>query len=560
MIFLELTLIIALATALGIAARALRQPALVGYIAAGVLIGPLGMLHPGHPGVIDALADFGIAFLLFLVGMEMNFSELRQVGRSAVLIGIGQVLCTSAVGFVLARLLGLATLSAVYVGLTLTFSSTIIVVRLLSEKKALESLYGKLVIGILLVQDFVALGVLIVLSGLAGSHFDPHRLPTELAFAFAKGTLLLAFSFFAGRYVMPKLMRRLAGSQEALFMASLSWGLGLAAVASLPGVGLTIEIGAFMAGVALSECVEHFQIMSRMKALRDFFAVLFFIVLGSRLALPGLGALWLPTLILSTFVLVGNPLIVMLLMSALGYRSRTAFMAGVTVAQVSEFSLIVVALGHRLGHVGADVVSLVTAVGLITIAVSSYMILHSEALYERLAPALKRFERSGRAESRSVPKALKNHIVLIGCHRMGQNILRSIEGLHRDFLVVDFNPDVVAKLHRRGLRAVYGDIADPDIQGLASLDKARVVISTVPSSHDSAILLARLKARSRKAKVIVTAETENEAITLYEQGADYVLLPHFVGGLQIARLLEEDKALRTLGQLRDQDLTAILHG
>ena len=557
LIFFEITIVLALATVLGILARALRQPTIVGYIATGLIVGPLGVLHLNNPEVLDALAQFGIAFLLFLVGMEMNFGELKHVGRSAVLIGLGQVVFTSAVGFVLAAALGFGLLPAVYIAVTLTFSSTIIVIKLLSEKKALESLYGKLVVGVLLVQDFVALGVLILLSGLSGPGIDPARLPIALLAAFAKGTGLLVFSLLAGRYVMPRLLHRLAGSQEVLFLASLTWGLGLAALSSLPSIGLTIEIGAFMAGVALSESVEHFQIMSRVKALRDFFAVMFFIVLGSKLVLSGLGGLWLPTLVLSLFVLIGNPLIVMLIMRALGYRSRTSFMAGVTVAQISEFSLIVITLGHRLGQVSQEVVSLVTAVGLITIAVSSYMIQNSEALYERLAPVLKAFETGAKEEARGGRKELKSHIVLIGCHRMGHNILHSLEELHKKFLVVDFNPDVVARLHRRGLQAVYGDIADPDIQGLARLDEARVVISTVPSAHDSAALIARIKGRNPRCKLIVTAETEDEAVTLYERGADYVLLPHFVGGLQIARLLEEDRTLKSLEKMREQDWSLI---
>ncbi len=560
LIFLEITAVLVLATALGILARALRQPTLLGYIATGVIVGPLGVLHLDNAAILDALAQFGIAFLLFLVGMEMNFRELRHVGRSAVLIGAGQVLFTSAVGFGLATVLGFGFLPASYIAITLTFSSTIIVIKLLSEKKALESLYGKLVVGVLLVQDFVALGVLIVLSGLSGPDIGAAHLPMALLGAFVKGTALLAFSLLIGRYVMPKLLHRLAGSQEVLFLASLAWGLGMAALASMPSVGLTIEIGAFMAGLALSGSVEHFQIMSRVKALRDFFAVMFFIVLGSKLVLTGMGALWLPTAILSAFVLVGNPLIVMLLMGSLGYRSRTSFMAAITVAQISEFGLIVVTLGRRLGHISEDVVSIVTAVGLITIAVSSYMILHSEAIYEGLAPMLKMFEFGAKDEKREVSKALKGHVVLIGCHRMGQNILRSLESLHKEFLVIDFNPDVIAKLHRRGLRAYYGDIADPDIQNLACLDAARAVISTVPSSQDSTILLERMKSKRAKTKVVVTAETEDEAVALYERGADYVLLPHFVGGLQIARLLEEDKTLKSLAALREEDLALILHG
>jgi Kef-type K+ transport system membrane component KefB/voltage-gated potassium channel Kch len=556
-LFLEITLVLALATALGIVARALKQPTLLGYIATGLIVGPLGLMRLDNADVIDTMAQFGIAFLLFLVGMEMNFAELKHVGGPAVRIAGGQILFTSVVGLMIAFLLGFPWLPSLYIAITLTFSSTIIVVKLLSEKKALESLYGKIVIGVLLVQDFIALGVLILLSGMSGPGLDPARLPLTLVATFAKGAVLLAAALLIGKYVMPRLLHRLAGSQETLFLASLTWGLGIAALASLPQIGLSLEIGAFMAGVALAESVEHYQIMSRVKSLRDFFAVMFFIVLGSKMVLGGGDGVWGPTILLSAFVLIGNPIIVMALMAKLGYRPRTAFMAGVTIAQISEFSLIVVMLGHRLGHIDERVVSIITAVGLITIVLSSYLVLYSEWLYDRVAPMLEAVWPPAHAEKRLGRPPMKDHVVLIGCHRMGHNILHALMEQRRDFLVVDFNPDIVSRLHRRGVNAIYGDITDPDIQELAALDDARVVISTVPSINESANLIARVKGSGRGVKVIVTAESEFDALTLYERKADYVVLPHFIGGLQLAHILEEDRTLATLEKLRTQDLSII---
>lgn len=557
-LFLEITLVLALATALGIVARALRQPTLLGYIVTGIIVGPLGLMRLDNADVLDTMAEFGIAFLLFLVGMEMNFAELKHVGKPAAKIAGGQILFTSVAGVLIARLLGFGWLPSLYVAVTLTFASTIIVVKLLSEKKALDSLYGKIVVGVLLVQDFVALAVLILLSGMSGTGLDPARLPVTIVATFAKGAALLALALVAGKWLMPKLLRRLGGSQETLFLSSLAWGLGVAALASLPQIGLSIEIGAFMAGVALAESAERWQVMSRVKSLRDFFAVMFFIVLGSKMVLSGGGGAWLATALLSTFVLVGNPIIVMALMARLGYRPRTAFMAGVTVAQISEFSLIVVALGHRLGHVDQRLVSVVTGVGLVTIVLSSYLVLYSDRLYALVGPFLERIWPRADAERGVAHKPLKNHVVLIGCHRMGHNILRSLAGLKRGFLVVDFNPDVVARLHRRGYEAIYGDITDPDIQEMAGLDTAHAVISTVPNVHDSAGLVERVKSGGGRAKVIVTADSEFDALTLYEKKADYVVLPHFVGGLQLARLLEEDTTLKSLQKLRTQDLAIIV--
>lgn len=558
-IFLELAVVLALATGLGALARALKQPTLLGYIATGLIVGPLGLLQLNHGEVLDTLAQFGIAFLLFLAGMEMNFSELRHVGRSAIVIGISQIAFTGAIGYLIATLLGMTPLYALYVGLTLSFSSTIIVIKLLSEKKALDSLHGKLVVGVLLVQDFIALGALILLSGLSGPQVEPSRLPLALGLTFAKGAALLVVSLLMGKYVMPKLLHRLAGSQEVLFLASLTWGLGLAALADLPSIGLTIEIGSFMAGVALSESVEHFQIMSRVRPLRDVFAVTFFITLGSKLVLAGTTAHLLPIILLSLFVLIVKPVLVMVTMGLIGYRARTSFMTGIAIAQVSEFSLIVMALSLRIGHTDQGLVSIITAVALITILVSSYLILHAENLYAWLSPFLKKtIEYSAKHEKRIRDASLKNHIVLVGAHRVGHNILRALEDLHKTFIVVDFNPDVVLHLERRGIHALYGDIADPDIQDAAGFDTARAVISTVPSLNESAHLLARLKKSNPRAKVILTASTELDAVALYERGADYVILPHFAGGMQLGRLLEEDKTLRTLPKLREQDLAIII--
>ncbi|MFA5854206.1 MAG: cation:proton antiporter [Patescibacteria group bacterium] len=558
-IFLELAVVLALATGLGALARALKQPTLLGYIATGLIVGPLGLLQLNHGEVLDTLAQFGIAFLLFLAGMEMNFSELRHVGRSAVLIGASQIAFTGGIGYVIATLLGFAPLSALYVAITLSFSSTIIVIKLLSEKKALDSLYGKIVVGVLLVQDFIALGTLILLSGLSGPHVEPSQLPLTLGLTFAKGAALLVTSLLIGKYVMPKLLHRLAGSQEVLFLASLTWGLGLAALADLPSIGLTIEIGSFMAGVALSESVEHFQIMSRVRPLRDVFAVTFFITLGSKLVLTGTSAHLLPIIVLSLFVLIMKPLLVMVTMGLLGYRARTSFMTGIAIAQVSEFSLIVMALALRIGHTNQELVSIITAVALITILVSSYLILHAENLYAWLAPFLKKtIEYNAKHEKHIRDTSLKNHVVLVGAHRVGHNILRALEDLHKTFMVVDFNPDVVLHLERRGIHALYGDIADPDIQDAAGFDTARAVISTVPAFNESVHLLSRLKKSNPRAKVILTASTEFDAVALYERGADYVILPHFAGGLQLGRLLEEDKTLRTLAKLREQDLAIII--
>lgn len=558
-IFFEITIVIVIATLLGIIAKALRQPTILGYIVTGLIVGPFGLMHLDNIEVIDALAQIGITLLLFLVGMELRFKDLRSVGKPAVFTGIGQVVFTSLIGFLLTWILGYSFISAMYIALALTFSSTIIVVKLLSEKNAMESLYGKIVIGFLLVQDFVALFALIMLTGLEPGQLSLGSIPvTALLITLMKGVLLFIVAMLLGKYAMPRILNLISHSQEMLFLASLSWGMGIAALVTIEQIGFSTEIGGFLAGVAMAGSLEHFQISSRVKSLRDFFIVMFFVTLGSRMILGNIGEIWVPVLILSAFVLIGNPIIVMTIMGKLGYRSRTSFLASVTVAQISEFSLILIALGSRLGHVDEAVVSLVTGVGVVTITLSSYMIIYSERLYAWLKPMLKLFEFNVKdLEDAETTHALDDHIVLIGCDRMGHNVLRSLEELHSEFLVIDFNPEVIKDLMDHKVQTLYGDISDPDIQERANLKGARLVISTVPAYDVSLSVLEFMKRTNPDAKVMLTGETEFDAVNLYDEGADYVLLPHFIGGLQLANMILEDSTLDILDIMRNKDLSII---
>lgn len=557
-IFLEITVVIAIAAAFGMLAKWLKQPTILGYIATGLIVGPLGLMRLDNIEVLEAMAHIGITLLLFLVGMEMRLRELRFVGKPAVLTGIGQVVFTSVIGLFIAKALGYAFVPALYIAVALTFSSTIIVVKLLTEKNALDTLYGKIVVGFLLVQDFVALFALIMLSSLEAG-MSIYSLPVmSLLMTFLRGALLFITAMALGKYVIPRILQVVAHSQEVLFLASLAWGMGVAALVTVPQIGFSVEIGGFLAGVSLAGSIEHFQITSKVKSLRDFFIVMFFVTLGSRIILSNISEIWFPTLILSVFVLIGNPLIVMLIMGGLGYKSRTSFLASVTVAQISEFSLILVALGATLGHIDESVVSMVTAVGIITITLSSYMILSGEKLHAKFKRFLKVFEFNPRDLEDTAPAhEMQDHVVLVGAHRMGHSILHSLENLHGEFLVVDFNPDIVKMLLDRGIRTIYGDINDPEIQDKAGLKKARTVISTPHLYEDSLTLLEYMKAVNPKAKVILTAETEYEAVNLYSENADYVMLPHYIGGLQLAKLLQADRSLAMLEEMKGRDLHVI---
>ena len=551
-IYTELTLIIVLAAGLSIFFRFLRQPPILAYILAGVILGPLGIIHLQGKEVITSLAEIGITLLLFMLGLELRFSELKSVGKVSIITGLAQILFTSVVGYSLSIFLGFSPIVSLYVSIALTFSSTIIIVKLLSDKKDLQSLYGKISVGFLLVQDFVAIVALIFLSGFTGG--GPLSF-LEFFTIILKAVVLFGWVILLSWHFLPYLINKISHSPETLFLFSIAWAFGLSALVTSPLIGFSIEIGGFLAGLALANSLENYQIISRVRPLRDFFITIFFVTLGTRLLISDFSEILIPGVILSAFVLIGNPIIVMIIMGALGYRKRTGFMAGLTVAQISEVSLILMIMGNRIGHVSDQAVSLVTFVGAITFVISTYMILNNNYLYKLLSPFLDIFERSNVREKRIPSEKIKDHVVLIGVRRMGESILEALKKDEKTKIVaVDFNPDIVETLKEDGVISFYGDIADEEIQELAQIDKAKLVISTVSDLEDNLLLLKSIKNLKKKPKVVLLALEKHEARELYKEGADYVVIPHIAGGHHLAKILVEENHMELIEKYKEKDM------
>jgi Kef-type K+ transport system membrane component KefB/voltage-gated potassium channel Kch len=560
-VFFDLTVILILAGLIAVLISLLKQPSIIAYIITGLIIGPLGYYQLRQSDVFGALGQVGITLLLFMVGLELDIGQLKRIGRTALLTGIGQVGFTTIAGFFILRALHFSPTACFYLAPALTFSSTIIVVKLLSEKRDLQSLYGKIVVGIFLMQDFVAIMLLILLSSASSSTANIYgNLPVwqNIVFTLVRMLILgLLVSWLAVK-VFPKILQFMGKSDELLLVFSLSWALGLATFVSLPFMGFSLEIGGFLAGLALARSAVHYEISARIKSLRDFFIVLFFIVLGSGLAVSNLSQMIRPAILISLFVLIGNPLIVMVLLALQGYKPRTGFFAGVTVGQVSEFSLILGALGLKLGALKQEEVGLLTLVGIITIALSSYMIQYSSQLFEKLKWLLKIFDfRKGVAEKGLRDVVLKNHIILIGGHRMGHHLVGALAKQDQPFVLVDFNPEIVERYREQNILAICGDISDPYIQEQVNLPFAKLIISTVPDFNDNLALIDAIKKcapKRRKPKLIFIAQDEEEIKRLYAQEIDYVISPHFMGGLHLAKILEEDHNMRGLKKLRERHL------
>ncbi|MDX1608256.1 MAG: cation:proton antiporter [Candidatus Spechtbacterales bacterium] len=543
---IELAIIVIVAAVLGIIMHFFRQPAFLAYIFTGVALGAFGLIHAHNMELFEAFSSLGIMFLLFLIGMEINYDSLRLVGKTSLVLGIGQILFTSAGGFLISIMFGFSVLASVYIAVALTFSSTIIIVKLLSERKQIHSLHGKISIGFLLVQDFVAMLILMVLAGMETGEGVTYL---SVGLALLKGIGLFLLMLYLGRKVIPPILDKIAQSLELLFLTSLAWALGVAAAVSY--AGFSVEIGGFLAGLALANSSEHFQISGRIRSLRDFFILIFFVTLGSSLVFSEIASLALPIIIFSLFVLVGNPIIVMVLMGFMGYRRKTSFMSGLTVAQISEFSLIVVTLGLSIGHVSEGVLSLVTAVGITTIIISTYLITYSENIFEKIKNSLGVFEKKN-VQEKKLPKGLLKPVVLIGGHRIGQNIASQLP--RGEVLVVDFDPELTDYLKEQGLPVLFGDISDEEIQEQAGLEQAEIIISTSPDFITNEALLHKAKEYDNKPLVVVRAETIQDAKHLYNSDADYVILPHLTAGQSLGHMLAGDRDKEMLTKLRKKDM------
>ena len=527
-VFAEVGLLVAFAVVVSLLMRFLRQPLVVGHIITGFLVGHFALGIFQSVETLELFSELGISFLLFTVGLTLNPKMLRDYGRVSVLTGLGQVILTGGVGVVICILMGFGWITALYLGVALAFSSTVIVLKLLSDKGDLDKLYVKASIGSLLLQDFIAIALLFAIPFVTGVQGESGLLRT-LALGIAAGFAV----FIVSHYVIRRLHRYLTSSQELLFLFAIAWGICISAL--FAGIGFSLEGGALIAGVALSMLPSRHEIGARLAPLRDFFIVAFFILLGTRMVVSDFGEILVPALALSLFVLIGNPLLQLIVMGFLGYRKKTSFQTGMMAAQISEFSLILVALGVSLGQVAPAVLSTITLVGIITIFISSYLILYSDALYRYAAPYLGIFERKHTRE-RPIPSE-DYPVILIGGGRIGFDFVALFKEQGRRFIVIDHDADALEQLERDNIPHVYGDAMDPDFLDEFKIHQAELVISTAHDLETNLVMLSSAKRDGKGPVVMAVAHRISHALELYEAGADYVILPHFLGSTHAASLV-----------------------
>lgn len=528
--FLEISIILAIALVIAAIMSALRQPLIIGHIITGLIAGPYVLNLLRHSEVLEIFSTIGITLLLFVVGLGLNPKVIREVGKVALITGVGQVVFTSSVGFFLIKLLGYGVVEAICIAIALTFSSTIIIVKLLTDKRELNQLYGKISIGFLLVQDVIAALALVALVALSKKQSLMIAVPSLLI---KLGLAILAV-WLLSKFVQRFALHQVAKSSEMLFLFALAWGLGIATGFKVGG--LSLEVGALAAGVALASTTYSLEIASKLKPLRDFFIVVFFILLGAGLSLSDVGPVAASAAILSLFVLIGNPLIVMILMRFLGYTKKTNFKAGLAVAQISEFSLIFIVLARSGNLVNESVNTLIALVGIVTIAASTYMIIYADQLYKLLEPALGIFEKKSVRKDRI--KKESYDIVLFGSKRAGQEFIATFNKMGASYIVVDHDPDEAAKLEDANIPVRFGDASEVELLQELDLPRAKMVVSLISNHAVNKLILDQFPEKSRTIRIIMSDEVSG-AEELYQAGATYIMMPHYLGGTHTAKMVEK---------------------
>lgn len=547
-IFAGLSIIIAIGAVMSLIMRRIGQPLLIGYIITGIIVGPALFNLIKAPETLNIFGDLGIALLLFIIGLGMSPRVIAEVVRPSLTVASAQIALTTIIGWLVGSAFGLTSAEAFFVGLGFGLSSTIVAVKLLTDKREQGRLYGKLTIGALVVEDVVAAIAIMFVAAAKGGEWLAAGPLVSLAF---KGLLIGTGMYFVSRYVLPHLQKLIASDQELLFLFAIAWGLGIAALSAK--AGFSMEIGALAAGIFLAGVPYAQEIAARLRPLRDFFVVIFFIALGTQLSFSqlsdSLGLFMAGVLI----VVILKPLIILTGLGLLGYTKRTSFKTAINLTQVSEFSIIFVILGYEKGLIQQHIVVLLTVIALISIAISTYLITFSDRLYSMIERHLYLF---GKKRTRHEHYPVSRYdFILFGYQKGGHEFVNVFEELKKSYVVVDYDPEVIETMEHRGINYLYGDATDIELLEEAGVARAKLIVSTITDFSTNSILLSHVEVTNPEAVVICEAENPRLAAKLYHQGASYVILPHYIGSEKISAFVKKSGLKKsTFKKFREQHL------
>ncbi len=554
MLLWNLGLIILAATVLAHLFKLLKQPLIPAYIFAGIIIGPLGFKIITNTDVIRNISELGIAFLLFIVGLELDLRRLRDVGVVSAATALISAAAVFGIGAAAAFTQGFSGIEAVYIGLALTLSSTMIVIKVLSDKNELETLHGRIILGILLIQDVIAIMAMSILTRLNDFSI------TSVIQSVIWGIGLFSIAIVMSKYVIPTIFKMISKSHELMFLTALSFFFLFARMSEL--AGFSVAIGAFIAGMSLATFPYNLEIVGKVRSLRDFFAIIFFVSLGMEIFVADMAKILYSTLIFLFIVVAVKPVIMMFITSLMGYGRRVSFLTGISLLQVSEFSLIIAMQGLIINVISQDIFSTIALVALLSITLTSYTIKYDNSIYHMFSEKLIIFDKFSKIEKaldHGVKEPEERHTIICGCHRMGYGIAKTLEKLKKDFVIVDFNPERIKALIRDGMPSIYGDIGDIDVLDKLHLSKADLVISTISNDEDNMLLISETKHQNHGAPVIVTAENVREALELYDYGADYVIVPRMLSGAMVSEIVHGYlNDLHKLDRLKEKHIEELL--
>jgi Kef-type K+ transport system membrane component KefB len=527
----------------------LRQPLILAYLLTGVIIGPHILKWVPNQESISTVAEIGLILLLFVIGLEIDLKKLASAGAPVLLTGALQVPICIALGLAFFYGIGVRNgpndYSLVYLAACMSLSSTLVVVKLLYDKFELDTLPGRVTLGVLVIQDLWAVGMLAVQPNLT----NPDLLP--LAFSLWKGALMVVGSLALSKYVLPFIFRSVAKAPELVLVSGLAWCFFLSGVASF--IGLSPEMGALIAGISLSTFPYNLDVMAKAVSIRDFFVTLFFVALGMQIPIPTWQVVGI-AVAASVFVMVSR-LSVVPILYALRLGHRASLLPAINLAQVSEFSIVIASLGFARHQIPADVVTIVIITFAITAVLSTYMINASHRVQRVISGWLKVLrikDLDAAPTGEEVREERKETVVFLGFFRDASSVLQELESegdsqdakdFLRKILVIDFNPTVMRELRRRKISCIYGDIAHADTLRHASIENAELVISSITDDilrgTNNMRMLKNVRASCPTARVVLTSEHIPQALHFYEAGADFVYIPRLHSAPMLAQILKQ---------------------
>lgn len=539
LLFYQLSLVIAVAAGISLIFKQLRQPLIIGYILTGFVAGPtlLGLIH--NHEAFTSFSQIGIALLLFTIGLGLNPGVIRTAGKPVFMTFLTVAVGIGLVAFGASKVLGFSTVESLVLAVALLFSSTIVVVKSLSDKKEQSRLYGQIAIGILLVEDIIASIALVFLSAQSGA--GSSAVSADFGMMIVKGGLLAAALILFGGYVLPRSVNLFASSQELLFISALAWAFGVASI--FRWYGFSIEVGALFAGVTIAHISYAQEISTRLKPLRDFFIVLFFVELGQNLGLNSISSAIIPAIILSLIVICLKPLIILVSLGSLGYTKQTGFKAAVHLSQISEFSIVFVVLAVTTGVAGERLIAVITLTAIITIILSAYLMNYDDKLYALWQKRLSVFERS--RTKREVRTLRSYPLVLLGYRNGGYEFIETFREMKKRYVVIDYDPDVVESLEHQHINHLYGDVTDLELLGELNIHTSELIVSMLTDNGANMMLVEHITRYNPEAIFVCHATTYDDAIRLYEKGAAYVLLPHVIGSERINSFIRRHGSHKT---------------